>query len=59
MIPDGDDSDDGKQWYQGITRNRLDPYTDRTIQSLPMQVRVAVIGYAKAAKELTELSGAG
>lgn len=42
-------------WYRGITTNQLDPYTDKRIQSLPMPVRVSVLGYTEAARELMEL----
>ena len=47
------------KWYQGVTSNQTDPYTDEQIQSLPMPVRVAVLGYTEAARELMELDDAG
>ena len=49
----------GTSWYRGITKNEMDPYHDRRIQSLPMPVRVAVLGYTDAARELMELRDAG
>ena len=61
IVPSGSTEDlrSTGRWYQGVISERLDPYTDRTIRTLPMPVRVAVIGYAKAAQRLEELSGAG
>ena len=49
----------GDQWYQGVTRDRLDPYTDRRIRTLPMPVRVSVLGYNDAVRDLMKLSEAG
>ncbi|WP_182868763.1 hypothetical protein [Stieleria mannarensis] len=59
VVPSGADEPSESQWYQGITSDRLDPYTDQQIRSLPMQVRVAVLGYSNAARELLELGQEG
>ncbi|QEF96507.1 hypothetical protein Mal15_05350 [Stieleria maiorica] len=59
VVPPDADEPSESQWYQGITSNRLDPYTDQQIRSLPMQVRVAVLGYSNAARELLELGQEG
>lgn len=59
ILPDDDKDDSPKRWYQGVTSDKIDPYMDRRIQSLPMNVRVAVLGYTEAARELMLLSEAG
>ena len=53
------DNDHGADpsWYQSLTRNQADPYVDRQIRSLPMPIRVAVLGYADTARELRQLGG--
>lgn len=42
-------------WYHRITHDQADPYMDKRIRSLPMPVRVAVLGYTEATRDLMEL----
>ncbi|MCS7469894.1 hypothetical protein NZK35_24850 [Stieleria sp. ICT_E10.1] len=59
VVPSSSEPTTPSQWYHGVTSNLLDPYTDHQIRSLPMQVRVAVLGYSDAARELLELGQEG
>lgn len=59
VVPSKHEDRNPSRWYRGITSNELDPYTDRQIQSLPMPIRVAVLGYTDAARELSQLDDAG
>ncbi|KAA5540972.1 hypothetical protein FYK55_18890 [Roseiconus nitratireducens] len=48
----------GKNWYRRITHDQADPYLDEQIRSLPMPVRVAVLDYDQASRELQQLNQA-
>lgn len=43
-------------WYRLVTTQQADPYTDKRIQSLPMPIRVAVLDYTDASRQLQQLS---
>jgi hypothetical protein len=56
MIPsDAGHEKEAPNWYRSITSGPSDPDTDKRIRSLPMPVRVAVIGYTEATRELCRL----
>lgn len=44
-------------WYRLVTTQQADPYTDKRIQSLPMPIRVAVLDYTDASRQLQQLRG--
>ena len=43
-------------WYNAVSKGEADPYLDQHIKKLPMAVRVAVLDYADANRELKELN---
>ena len=45
-------------WYRRVTSDRADPYVDEQIRELPMPVRVAVLDYVDAVRELTQIGDA-
>ncbi len=45
-------------WYTRVTKNQVDPYTDKAISALPMAVRIAVLDYVDVREELEQLGQA-
>jgi len=58
LVPDTSSEPQAANWYRRIITDRADPYVDKQIRELPVPVRVAVLDYVDAVRELTTIGDA-